>query len=144
MKKIYLSPPHMSGKELDYIKEAFDQNWIAPIGPQLNKFEEDVAKYVGSKYAVAVSSCTAGLHLALRALGVEEGDFVLCSSLTFIGTVNPIIYCGANPILIDSEEDTWNMDPILLEKAIIESTQINGRMNLSKNWNKIFLMISRS
>ena len=127
MKRIYLSPPHMSGKELDYIKEAFEQNWIAPIGPQLNKFEEDVAKYTGSKYAIAVSSGTAGLHLALRALGVEEGDFVLCSSLTFIGTVNPIIYCGANPILIDSEEGTWNMDPILLEKAILESTQINGR-----------------
>ena len=127
MKKIYLSPPHMSGKELDYIKEAFEQNWIAPIGPQLNKFEEEVAKYTKSKYAIAVSSGTAGLHLALRAVGVEEGDFVLCSSLTFIGTVNPIIYCGANPILIDSEEDSWNMDPILLEKAILESTQINGK-----------------
>lgn len=106
MKRIYLSPPHMSGKELDYIKEAFEQNWIAPIGPQLNKFEEEVIKYTGSKYAIAVSSGTAGIHLALKALGVSEGDFVLCSSLTFIGTVNPIIYCGAEPIFIDSEEGT--------------------------------------
>tara|TARA_B100002019_G_C21226558_1_gene577677 strand:+ start:276 stop:1388 length:1113 start_codon:yes stop_codon:yes gene_type:complete len=127
MKRIYLSPPHMSGKELDYIKEAFEQNWIAPIGPQLNKFEEEVIKYTGSKYAIAVSSGTAGIHLALKALGVGKGDYVLCSSLTFIGTVNPIIYCGAEPILIDSEEGSWNMDPLLLEKAILESTQINGK-----------------
>ena len=127
MKRIYLSPPHMSGNELNYIKEAFDQNWIAPIGPQLNQFEESVAKYVGSKYAVAVSSGTAGIHLALRALGVSEGDYVLCPSLTFIGTVNPILYCGAEPIFIDSEEGTWNMDPLLLEKAIIEGTQATGK-----------------
>ena len=119
MKKIYLSPPHMSGKELEYIKEVFDQNWIAPVGPHLNKFEDMVKEYTGTKHAVAVTSGTAGIHLALRALGVSEGDFVLCSSLTFIGTVNPIIYCGAEPIFIDSEEGKWNMDPILLETAIL-------------------------
>ena len=127
MKKIYLSPPHMSGKELEYIKEVFDQNWIAPVGPHLNKFEDMVKEYTGTKHAVAVTSGTAGIHLALRALGVSEGDFVLCSSLTFIGTVNPIIYCGAEPIFIDSEEGTWNMDPILLETAILNSTAIGKK-----------------
>ena len=80
MKKIYLSPPHMSGKELDYIKEVFDQNWIAPIGPHLNLFEEKVKEYTGAKHAVAVNSGTAGIHLGLNALGVGEGDYVICSS----------------------------------------------------------------
>src|SRR6056300_144997 len=127
MKKIYLSPPHMSGKELEYIKEVFDQNWIAPIGPHLNKFEDMVKEYTGAKHAVAVTSGTAGIHLALKALGVSEGDFVLCSSLTFIGTVNPIIYCGAEPIFVDSEEGTWNMDPVLLETAILNSTAIGKK-----------------
>ena len=119
MKRIYLSPPHMSGKELDYIKEAFDENWIAPVGPALNKFEQMTAEYVGSKYAVAVTSGTAGIHLALRALGVGEGDYVICSSLTFAGTVNPIKYLGANAVYIDSDPIYWNMDPTLLETAII-------------------------
>jgi dTDP-4-amino-4,6-dideoxygalactose transaminase len=119
MKRIYLSPPHMSGKELGYIKEAFDQNWIAPVGPHLTKFENMVAEYVGSKYAVAVTSGTAGLHLALHALGVKEGDYVICSSLTFAGTVNPIKYLGANPVYIDSDPIYWNMDPTLLETAIL-------------------------
>ena len=111
MKKIYLSPPHMSGKELKYIKDVFKDNWIAPVGPHLNMFEEKVKEYTGSKYAVAVTSCTAGIHLALKALRVKEGDYVICSSLTFAATVNPIIYCGAEPIFIDSEEGSWNMDP---------------------------------
>ena len=127
MKKIYLSPPHMSGKELEYIKEVFDQNWIAPIGPHLNKFEDTIKEYTGAKHAVAVTSGTAGIHLALKALGVSEGDFVLCSSLTFIGTVNPIIYCGAEPIFIDSEEGTWNMDPVLLETAILNSSALGKK-----------------
>ena len=127
MKRIYLSPPHMSGKELDYIKEAFDQNWIAPIGPHLNLFEEKVKEYTGAKHAVAVTSGTAGIHLGLKVLGVGEGDYVLCSSLTFIGTVNPIIYCGAEPIFVDSEEGTWNMDPLLLEKAILNSTAVGKK-----------------
>jgi dTDP-4-amino-4,6-dideoxygalactose transaminase len=127
MKKIYLSPPHMSGKELDYIKKAFDDNWIAPIGPQLNMFEEKVKEYTGAKHAVAVSSGTAGIHLALKALNVREGDYVICSSLTFIGTVNPIIYCGAEPIFVDSEESTWNLDPVLLETAILNSTALGKK-----------------
>ena len=127
MKKIYLSPPHMSGKELEYIKEVFDQNWIAPVGPHLNKFEEMVKEYTGAKHAVAVTSGTAGIHLALKVLGVSDGDFVLCPSLTFIGTVNPIIYCGAEPIFVDSEEGTWNMDPVLLETAILNSTAIGKK-----------------
>jgi dTDP-4-amino-4,6-dideoxygalactose transaminase len=119
MKKIYLSPPHMSGKELDYIKEAFDENWIAPVGPALNKFEQLVADYVGSKYAIAVTSGTAGLHLALKALGVGNDDYVICSTLTFAGTVNPIKYLNANPVYIDSDSTYWNMDPSLLETAIL-------------------------
>ncbi len=119
MKRIYLSPPHMSGKELDYIKDAFDSNWIAPVGPAINRFEQMVADYVNSKYAVAVTSGTAGIHLALRSLGVKEGDYVICSSLTFAGTVNPIKYLGANAVYIDSEPIYWNMDPTLLETAII-------------------------
>ena len=127
MKKIYLSPPHMSGKELEYINDVFKDNWIAPIGPHLNMFEDTVKEYTNSKYAVAVTSATAGIHLALRALRVEEGDYVLCSSLTFVATVNPIIYCGAEPIFIDSEEGTWNMDPILLEKAILNSTALGKK-----------------
>jgi dTDP-4-amino-4,6-dideoxygalactose transaminase len=119
MKRIYLSPPHMSGNELDYIKKEFDENWIAPTGPALTKFEEMTVKYVGSKYAIAVTSGTAGIHLALRALGVLENDYVICSSLTFAGTSNPIKYLNANPVFIDSDPFMWNMDPSLLETAII-------------------------
>jgi len=127
MKKIYLSPPHMSGKELEYIQDVFKDNWIAPIGPHLNMFEDIVKEYTGAKYAVAVTSCTAGIHLGLRALNVKEGDYVLCSSLTFVATVNPILYCGAEPIFIDSEEGSWNMDPILLEEAILNSTALGKK-----------------
>jgi len=118
MKRIYLSPPHMTGNELTYIKEAIDQNWVAPIGPQLNEFESKISKYVGINYAIGVSSGTAGLHLALKAIGIKEGDYVLCSDLTFIGSVNPILYCGANPIFVDSEKESWNMDHLLLEEEI--------------------------
>jgi len=127
MKKIYLSPPHMSGKELEYVKDVFKDNWIAPIGPHLNLFEEIVKEYTGAKHAVAVTSCTAGIHLALKSLRVEPGDYVLCSSLTFIATVNPVIYCGAEPIFIDSEEGTWNMDPLLLETAILNSSGLGKK-----------------
>jgi dTDP-4-amino-4,6-dideoxygalactose transaminase len=119
MKRIYLSPPHMSGKELDYIKEAFDENWIAPTGPALTKFESSVASYVGSKYAIAVTTGTAAIHLALHALGAGKGDYVICSSLTFAGTVNPIKYLGAEAVFIDSDSLYWNMNTSLLETAII-------------------------
>jgi pyridoxal phosphate-dependent aminotransferase EpsN len=114
---IFLSPPHMSGREEAYIKEAFESNWIAPLGPHVTAFEKEVAAYAGVKAALAVSSGTAAIHLALRWLGVGSGDMVFCSSLTFIGSVNPILYLGAIPVFIDAEPDSWNMSPVALEKA---------------------------
>lgn len=124
--RIYLSPPHLSGYEEDYVKEAFDSNWIAPLGPQVDAFEKEMAAYINCR-TLAVNSGTAALHLALRLLGVEQGDIVFCSSLTFIGSVNPVLYLGAEPVFIDSEPESWNMSPVALEKALVwaEST---GRM----------------
>lgn len=118
-KRIYLSSPHMSdeGYEQEYIKEAFDTNWIAPLGENVNKFEEELANYVGIQNAISLSSGTAALHMSLKAVGVQEGDIVFCSSLTFSATANPIIYEKATPVFIDSEKDTWNMDPKALKKA---------------------------
>ena len=105
------------GYEQKYVKEAFDTNWIAPLGENVNKFEEELAKYVGSKNAAALSAGTAAIHMALKALGVKKDDIVFCSSLTFSATTNPIIYQNATPVFIDSEKETWNMDPKALEKA---------------------------
>lgn len=118
-KKIYLASPHMSdeGYEQKYVKEAFDTNWIAPLGENVNKFEEELANYVGAKHAAALSAGTAAIHMAFKALDVKQGDIVFCSSLTFSATANPITYQNATPVFIDSEEDTWNMDPKALEKA---------------------------
>ena len=118
-KRIFLASPHMSkeGYEQEYVKDAFDKNWIAPLGENVNKFEEELAKYVGTGYAAALSAGTAAIHMALMAAGVGKGDIVFCSSLTFSATANPIIYQNATPIFIDSEEETWNMDPKALEKA---------------------------
>jgi pyridoxal phosphate-dependent aminotransferase EpsN len=116
--RIFLSPPHMSGNEQKYINEAFETNWIAPLGPNVDAFEKELAEYVGSKGAAAVSSGTAAIHLALRLLDVQQGDKVFCSSLTFIASANPILYQGAEPIFIDSEPDTWNMSPLALERAM--------------------------
>lgn len=116
--RIYLSPPHMSGREMKYIQDAFDSNWIAPAGPNIDAFEEELCQYTGSKYALAVSSGTAALHLALVVLGIRKGDIVLCQSLTFVATANPIMYVGATPVFIDSEPVTWNMCPNTLEDAI--------------------------
>lgn len=118
-KRIYLSSPHMSseGFEQKYVKEAFDTNWIAPLGENVNKFEEELARYVGSKNAAALSAGTAAIHMAFKALDVKEDDIVFCSSLTFSATANPIIYQNATPVFIDSEKETWNMDPKALEKA---------------------------
>ncbi len=116
--KIYLSPPHMSGREMKYIQEAFDSNWIAPVGPNVDAFEEELCRYTGSTHALAVSSGTAAIHLALMALGVGKGDIVLCQSLTFVATANPIMYVGATPVFIDSEPTTWNMCPNALEDAL--------------------------
>ncbi len=117
-KRIYLSSPHMGGTEQKYIKEAFDTNWIAPLGANVDAFEESLASYCGVKHAAALSSGTAAIHLALILSGVESGDEVIASSFTFSATINPIVYLGATPILIDSEPETWNMSPELLENAI--------------------------
>ncbi len=116
--KIWLSSPHMGGDEFNFVKEAFDTNWIAPLGPHVNGFEEDLQNFTGAKYAAALSSGTAALHLALIMLGVGPGDEVICQSFTFSATANPIVYQGAIPVFIDSEKDTWNMCPLLLEEAI--------------------------
>ncbi|MDR6121894.1 pyridoxal phosphate-dependent aminotransferase EpsN [Bacillus sp. SLBN-46] len=122
-KRIYLSSPHMSGKEHKYINEAFQTNWIAPLGPNVDAFETGIAEYVGVNEAVAVSSGTAAIHLALLLLGVGKGDKVFCSSLTFIASANPIIYQGAEPVFIDSEPETWNMSPQALERAFEDAIE---------------------
>lgn len=116
--KIYLSSPHMSGHEQKYIKDAFDSNWIAPLGPNVDEFERELASFVGVKGGAAVSSGTAAIHLALRLLNVQEGDTVFCSSFTFVASANPIVYLGAKPVFIDSEPETWNMSPQALALAL--------------------------
>lgn len=120
--RIFLSPPHMSGNELKYINEAFDTNWIAPLGPNVDAFEKEIANYVGVSEAVAVSSGTAAIHLALSLLDVKKGDKVFCSTLTFVASANPILYQGAEPVFIDSEPDTWNMSPQALEHALKDAS----------------------
>ncbi len=117
--KIWLSSPHMSdeGYEPKYIQEAFDTNWIAPLGPNVNGFEQELAAKVGAKHAAALVSGTAAIHMALKAVGVGEGDVVLCQDLTFAATANPILYQNATPVFIDSDNTTWNMDPAALETA---------------------------
>jgi len=117
--KIWLSSPHMSGKEQFYIKEAFDANWVAPLGPNVNGFESDIQNYLDKNIEVAaLSSGTAALHLALIIIGVSSGDEVICQSKTFSASANPIVYQGATPIFVDSEKDTWNLCPEQLERAI--------------------------
>jgi pyridoxal phosphate-dependent aminotransferase EpsN len=116
--RLYLSPPHMSGREQNYLAEVFESNWIAPAGPQLEQFERRLADYVGVEHAVAVSSGTAALHLALRHLNLQPGDEVLCSTLTFCASANPIVYEGARPVFIDSEPNSWNLDPNLFEEEL--------------------------
>jgi dTDP-4-amino-4,6-dideoxygalactose transaminase len=118
--KIWLSSPHMGGNEIKYVNQAFETNWIAPLGPNVDNFEKDLCSFTGAKYAAALSSGTAAIHLALIQLGVKAGDEVICSTFTFSATVNPIIYQGATPIFIDSEELTWNMSPQLLKEAIVD------------------------
>jgi len=116
--KIYLSSPHMGGKEQQFVKEAFDTNWIAPLGPNVNGFEQELQQYTGAAHAAALSAGTAAIHLALILLDVKPGDLVICQSFTFSATANPIAYQGATPVFVDSEPDTWNMDPEALEVAI--------------------------
>ncbi|KAA9333608.1 aminotransferase class I/II-fold pyridoxal phosphate-dependent enzyme [Adhaeribacter soli] len=116
--RIFLSPPHMGGHELNYVHKAFEDNYIAPAGPNLEGFERELCEITGASYALAVSSGTAAIHLALMVLGVQSGDEVICSSFTFIASVNPVLYQGATPVFVDSEPDTWNMSPDFLEQAI--------------------------
>lgn len=116
--RIYLSPPYLCGKEREYVAQAFDTNWVAPYGPALGAFEKAVARYVHIESALAVTSGTAALHLALRWLGVKEGDYVFCQDFTFIGTCDCILYEKALPVFIDSEPDSWNMSPSALENAL--------------------------
>lgn len=116
--RIFLSPPHMGGIELSFVKEAFDENWISPAGPHILKFENELGSYLNNSYVAALSSGTAAIHLALLALGIDQGDEVICSSFTFSGTCNPILYQRAVPIFIDSELETWNMDPEILRMSI--------------------------
>ena len=118
--KIYLSSPHMSdeGYEQEFVKEAFDTNWIAPLGKNVDEFERELAEYTNCGYAAALSSGTAALHLALKIFDVKAGDVIMCQSMTFSASANPIIYQGATPVFIDSEADTWNMCPEALEKAL--------------------------
>ncbi|MEX2585458.1 MAG: aminotransferase class I/II-fold pyridoxal phosphate-dependent enzyme [Balneolaceae bacterium] len=116
--RLYLSPPHMGGEELSYIRQAFDDNWIAPVGEHVDRFEKELARLAGVRAAAALNSGTAAIHLGLDLLGVEAGDRVLCQSFTFAASVNPVRYLGATPVLVDSEPESWNMDPGLLKKAI--------------------------
>ena len=127
-KRIYLCLAHMSGKEQMYIKEAFDTNWVVPLGPNVNGFEKDLEEFVGEgKHVVALSAGTAAVHLALLACGVKPGDEVLVQSFTFCASSHPITYLGATPVFVDSEVDTWNMDPVLLEEAIQDRIEKTGK-----------------
>ncbi|WP_235068978.1 DegT/DnrJ/EryC1/StrS aminotransferase family protein [Turicibacter sp. TJ11] len=125
--RIYLASPHMSeqGYEQQYVKEAFETNWVAPLGPNVTNFEQELADYVGVQWASALSSGTAAIHLGLKALGVKKGDVVFCSTLTFSASCNPILYLGATPVFIDSDAKTWNMCPKALKLAFEESEKNN-------------------
>ena len=125
--RLYLSPPHMCGHELDFVHEAFRTNWIAPAGPDLEAFEQEICRYTGAPHAVALASGTAAIHLALLALGVGRGDEVICSTFTFAGSAFPITYPGATPVFVDSEPRSWNMDPALLEQALTDSIRRGTR-----------------
>jgi len=124
-KRIFLSPPHMGGQEIKYINEAFASNYIAPVGPQVDAFEKEFAEKVGVKYAAAVSSGTAALHLALRYVGVGQDDEVCCSTFTFVASANAILYQGAKPVFVDSESRSWNMDPQLVAQELSRRAKIN-------------------
>ena len=126
-KRIWLSPPHMGRNELSFVQEAFDTNWIAPLGPNVDAFEKELSLLFNGNYVAAVNSGTAALHLALNLLNVSNGDEVICQTFTFAASANPVVYLGATPVFVDSEPDTWNMDPELLEKAILD------RLSLGKN-----------
>jgi len=124
--RIFLSAPHMGGNELNYIQEAFHANYIAPVGRNIDEFEKQIKEYTGAKYALAVSSGTAAIHLALRVLGVKDGDEVMASTFTFIGSVAPILYERCTPFFIDSDTASWNLDPNLLEEELSQRAR-NGK-----------------
>jgi dTDP-4-amino-4,6-dideoxygalactose transaminase len=125
--KIWLSSPHMCGKEVLFVQEAFETNWISPVGPHLVAFEKELAEYCKVSDSAVLSSGTAAIHLALIMLDVKRGDEVICSSFTFSASCNPIAYQGARPVFVDSEEESWNMDPVLLRKAIIDRMRVSGK-----------------
>ncbi|MGG4033255.1 aminotransferase class I/II-fold pyridoxal phosphate-dependent enzyme [Paenibacillus cisolokensis] len=126
-RRIYLSPPHLGEREKGYVAEAFDTNWIAPFGPHVDEFERELAELTGARGAVALSSGTAAIHLALKLAGVGRGDRVFVSTLTFVASVNPVLYEGAEPVFIDSDFETWNMSVQALERALIEAER-EGRL----------------
>lgn len=150
-KKIWLASPHMSdeGYEMQYVQEAFDTNWVAPLGPNVNEFEKELAARVGSKHAAAMTSGTGAIHLALKAAGVGEGDVVFCPTLTFSATANPIIYQNATPVFIDSDYETWNMDLKALEAAFekygdkVKAVLVVHLYGLSADMDKIMEICSR-
>ena len=150
-KKIWLASPHMSdeGYEMQYVQEAFDTNWVAPLGPNVNEFEKELAAKVGSRHAAAMTSGTGAIHLALKAANVGEGDIVLCPTLTFSATANPIIYQNAIPVFIDSDYETWNMDPKALEVAFekygdkVKAVLVVHLYGLSADMDKIMEICSR-
>ena len=125
MKRIYLASPHIGDEEMKYVQQAFDTNWVAPLGPNVTGFEEELKKYINVKNTTALSSGTSAIHLALKTIGVKEGDTVFCSSLTFSATVNPVIYEKAIPVFIDSDYKTWNMSPKALQKAFDDAVENN-------------------
>jgi dTDP-4-amino-4,6-dideoxygalactose transaminase len=125
--RIWLSTPHMGGDEMKFVQEAFDTNWVAPVGPNVNAFEQELADYNGIGHCAALSSGTAAIHLALIILNVKLGDEVICSTFTFSGSCNPIVYQGAVPVFVDSEAETWNMDPELLQEAIEDRIKKTGK-----------------
>lgn len=126
-KRIFLASPHMCGKEQEYVNEAFETNWVAPLGPNVNMFEKEMCEYTKAKAACALVSGTSAIHLALKNIGVTQGDIVFVSTLTFSATVNPVIYQGATPVFIDSEYESWNMCPKALEKAF-EDAKLSNQM----------------
>ena len=126
LKQILLSTPHMGSLEQEFVKEAFDTNWIAPVGPHVDAFEQEFCQVVGAKHAAAVSSGTAALHLALQLIGVGSGDEVFCSTLTFIATASPITYLGAKPVFIDSDRTSWNLNPDLFREALDKRAKIGS------------------
>ena len=126
-KKIYLSPPHLTEDALSFVNDAIQSNWIAPVGPDVDAFEKELATVLKVDHVITTNSGTSAIHLGLLALGVSKGDEVICSTFTFCASANPIVYCGALPVFVDSELTTWNMDPDLLRQAIEDRIRKAGR-----------------